>query len=60
MEAALQSPIMTAESTKDAVDAVVQAYLEAGGEPLAALRAAVRDVLADIEEKERRLATADR
>jgi len=51
---------MTSESTKDAVETVVRAYLEAEGEPLAALRAAVRDALADIEDKERRLAAADR
>jgi hypothetical protein len=51
---------MTCESTNEAVDAVVRAYMEAEGDPLAALRAAVRDAVADLAEKERRLAEAER
>ncbi|MBS7703420.1 hypothetical protein [Chelatococcus asaccharovorans] len=42
------------------VDEIVAAYLKAEGDALAALNAAIRDALADLAEKERRLAKAER
>jgi hypothetical protein len=42
------------------VDEIVAAYLKAEGDALAALNAAIRDALADLTEKEQRLAKADR
>jgi hypothetical protein len=42
------------------VDEIVAAYLKAEGDALAALNAAIRDALADLTEKEQRLARADR
>ncbi|MFC7399619.1 hypothetical protein ACFQU1_20620 [Chelatococcus sp. GCM10030263] len=43
-----------------AIDDVVQAYLQAEGDALAALRAAVRDAIADLTDRELRLAAAER
>lgn len=42
------------------VDEIVAAYLKAEGDALAALNAAIRDALADLTEKEQRLAKAER
>ncbi|WP_349629401.1 hypothetical protein [Chelatococcus sp. YT9] len=42
------------------VDEIVAAYLKAEGDAMAALNAAIRDALADLTEKEQRLAKAER
>ncbi|CAH1673251.1 MAG: hypothetical protein KF735_20160 [Chelatococcus sp.] len=42
------------------VDEIVAAYLKAEGNAMAALNAAIRDALADLTEKEQRLAKAER